>query len=97
MEITHEEVRHIAELAKLELTDEEVTLYAGQLSECFQYFQRLQTLDTTHIQPTDSVLPLQNVMRTDTPAEPLPLEDVVANAADAQDYQFRVNAVLGEE
>lgn len=97
MELSHDEVRKIAELAKLELTDAEVALYAGQLSDVLQYFQRLQQVDTSHIPPTASVLPLKNVFRADAAAEPLSPEDVVANAADSQDNQFRVNAVFGDE
>lgn len=97
MELTQDEVRSIAELAKLDLSDEEVALYAGQLSEVFNYFQRLQELDTSHIEPTASVLPLKNVLRPDVSGEPLTPADVVANAPDAADNQFRVRAVLGEE
>ena len=97
MELSHQEVRRIAELAKLDLTDEEVTLYAGQLSHVLGYFQRLQELNTAHIAPTASVLPLTNVMRPDEPAPPLSPEDVIANAPDALDNQFRVNAVFGDE
>ncbi len=97
MELTHEEVRHIAELAKLELTDEEIERYAGQLSAILGYFQRLEELDTSHIAPTASVLPLRNVMREDVPGAALSPEQVIANAPDAEDNQFRVSAVLGEE
>lgn len=94
MELSHDEVRKIAELAKLELTDEEVTLYAGQLSSILQYFRKLQELDTSHIPPTASVLPLTNVFRRDEPGTPLTPEQVVANAADSLGSQFRVSNVL---
>lgn len=97
MELTPEEVRNIAELAKLDLTDDEVALYAGQLTSILGHFQRLQELDTSHIAPTASVLPLQNVLRPDIAAKPLSPEQVIANAPDAEDHQFRVSAVLGEE
>jgi len=97
MDLTKEEVRSIAELAKLELTEEEVALYAGQLNEVFDYFKRLEELDTSHIAPTASVLPLKNVLRPDVSAEPLSPEQVIANAPDADEHQFRVSAVLGEE
>jgi aspartyl-tRNA(Asn)/glutamyl-tRNA(Gln) amidotransferase subunit C len=97
VELSREEVRNIAELAKLDLTDEEVNLYAGQLSNILGYFERLQQLDTSHIPPTASVLPLKNVLRPDMPAQPLPPEQVIANAPDAEDNQFRVSAVLDEE
>lgn len=97
VELTPEEVRNIAELAKLDLTADEVALYAGQLSDILGHFERLQELDTSHIAPTASVLPLKNVLRADVAAAPLSPEQVVANAPDAEDNQFRVSAVLGEE
>lgn len=97
MKLTVEEVRSIAELARLDLTEDEISLYAGQLSEVLNYFERLQELDTSHIEPTASVLPLKNVLRPDVPGEALPPDEVVANAPDAEDHQFRVSAVLGEE
>ncbi|MBZ0297969.1 MAG: Asp-tRNA(Asn)/Glu-tRNA(Gln) amidotransferase subunit GatC [Anaerolineae bacterium] len=97
MELSRDEVRSIAELAKLELTEDEIALYAGQLSDILGYFERLQELDTSHIPPTASVLPLKNVLRPDVATDPLPPELVVANAPDAEDNQFRVSAVLGEE
>ncbi len=96
MELSHEAVRWIADLARLELTDEEIERYAGQLSHILQHFERLQTLDTSHIEPTASVLPLKNVLRPDVAAAPLPPEAVIANAPDALDNQFRVSAVLDE-
>jgi aspartyl-tRNA(Asn)/glutamyl-tRNA(Gln) amidotransferase subunit C len=95
--LSHEEVRRIAELAKLDLTDEEVALYAGQLSNILDYFQKLQQLDTSHIEPTASVLPLKNVLRPDVATPPLTPDEVIANAPDADDQQFRVSAVLDEE
>jgi aspartyl-tRNA(Asn)/glutamyl-tRNA(Gln) amidotransferase subunit C len=97
VELSHDEVRKIAELAKLDLTDDEVALYAGQLSSVLQYFQRLQEIDTSHIAPTASVLPLKNVFRPDVANAALSPEEVVANAADALDNQFRVNAVFDDE
>ena len=97
MELSHDEVRQIAELAKLDLTDAEVTLYAGQLTNILRYFERLQELDTSHIPPTASVLPLKNVLRPDVAGKPLSPEEVIANAADSADDQFRVSAILGDE
>jgi aspartyl-tRNA(Asn)/glutamyl-tRNA(Gln) amidotransferase subunit C len=94
--LSHEEVRRIAELAKLDLTEEEVALYAGQLSNILDYFQKLQQVDTSHIEPTASVLPLKNVLRPDVATPPLPPEQVLANAPDAEGNLFRVSAVLDE-
>lgn len=97
MGLSHEEVRNIAELAKLELSEDEIALYASQLSGMLGHFERLQELDTSHVPPTASVLPLKNVLRPDVAVDPLPPELVIANAPDAEDNQFRVSAVLGEE
>jgi aspartyl-tRNA(Asn)/glutamyl-tRNA(Gln) amidotransferase subunit C len=94
MVLTRAEVEHIAELAKLGLTEEEIELYRQQLSAILEYAQRLQELDTEAIPPTASVLELQNVMRADEVRPSLPREDVLANAPDVQDGQFRVRAVL---
>ncbi|MBK8139342.1 MAG: Asp-tRNA(Asn)/Glu-tRNA(Gln) amidotransferase subunit GatC [Chloroflexi bacterium] len=96
MELSHETVRSIAELAKLELTDTEVETYAGQLSAILSYFQKLQQLDTSHIEATASVLPLTNVLRPDIAHAPLTPDEVIANAPDSEDNQFRVSAVLPE-
>ena len=97
MELSHEEVSRIAELSKLDLTDAEFALYAGQLSSILQYFQRLQQVNTSHIEPTASVLPLKNVFREDKAAAPLDPADVVKNAPAAEYDQFLVSAVLGDE
>ncbi len=96
MELSHDTVRSIAELAKLDLTDEEIATYAGQLSNILNYFEKLQSLDTSHIPPTASVLPLKNVVRSDEVKPALSPDKVIANAPDAEDNQFRVSAVLAE-
>ncbi len=97
MALTHDEVRRIAELAKLDLSDEEVALYATQLSHILDYFERLKALDTSHIPPTASVLRLRNVFRADEAGPALSPDEVVANAPAAADHQFVVSAVLGDE
>lgn len=88
------EVRAIADLARLELSEDELALYQRQLSEILVYFQKLQELDTAHIDPASAALPLSNVMRADRAEAPLPVADVVANAPDSDGQQFRVPAVL---
>jgi aspartyl-tRNA(Asn)/glutamyl-tRNA(Gln) amidotransferase subunit C len=89
-------VEHIAELAKLQLTDEEIERYAGQLSDILAYAERLQALDTDAIPPTASVLPLRNVLRADGVQPSLPRDAALANAAEAESGQFRVDAVLDD-
>ena len=93
-QLSADDVRAIADLARLELSDADVARYQRQLSDILDYFQKLQELDTSHIDPTSSVLPLKNVMRADEAGPPLPLDDVVANAPDSDGEQFRVRAVL---
>lgn len=89
-------VQAIAALARLELSEDETALYAAQLSQILAYFQHLQTLDTTGIEITAGVLPLRTVLREDIAGDPLSTQDALANAAQTQDDQFRVNAVLEE-
>ncbi len=92
--LTPEEVQHIAELAKLTLTPEEIERYAADLSAILEYAQQLQQVETDHIPPTASVLPLRNVMRADEPRPGLEPEEALANAPEREDGYFKVHAVL---
>lgn len=94
MSLTLAEVEHIAELARLRLTDAEKALFREQLSAILDYAAAIQKVDTSAIPPTATVLPLRNVMREDTVAPSLPREDVLANAPDAEAGCFRVQAIL---
>ncbi len=94
MPLTIAEVEHIAELAKLSLTEEEKALFRDQLAAILDYAAILQSVDTSAIPPTATVLPLRNVMRGDAVRPSMAREDVLANAPDAQDGFFKVRAVL---
>lgn len=94
MKLSREEVLQIAELAKLSLTESELSTYAEQLSAVLEYASRLEQLETADIPPTATVLPLQNVLREDVVRPSLPREQALANAADTIEGQFRVDAVL---
>lgn len=98
MPLTRAQVRHIAELARLELSDEEIDRMASQLSAILDYAGRLQELNTEAIPPTASVVPLQNVMRDDVVTPSLPREDVLRNAPDKDERGefFRVRAIFKE-
>ena len=96
MRLTHDEVRHVAELAKLRLTDDEIAEFAGQLSDILDYAERLQGVDTSHVAPTPYPLPLTNVMCDDEATACLSNEEALANAPDSEDGFFRVRAVFGE-
>ena len=94
MTLSREQVIQIAELAKLDLTEDEIITYTTQLSAILDYASRLDQLNTDHIPPTASVLPLHTIMRDDVVRPSLPREKAVANAADSIEGQFRVDAVL---
>ncbi|MCH7488473.1 MAG: Asp-tRNA(Asn)/Glu-tRNA(Gln) amidotransferase subunit GatC [Chloroflexi bacterium] len=94
MSLTREEVLHIAHLAHLGLSEDEVPKFQEQLSEILDHFEALRALDTEGVPPTSHPLPLESVMREDEVAPSLPVEDVLANAPNAEDGLFRVRAVL---
>lgn len=94
MSISIRDVEHVANLARLELTEEEKAKYARQLGAMLDYAQKLNELDTENVPPTSHVLPIVNVMREDEPRPSSPIENVMLNAPDEEDGQFRVPAVL---
>jgi aspartyl-tRNA(Asn)/glutamyl-tRNA(Gln) amidotransferase subunit C len=94
MSLTFEQVEHIANLARLELTDEEKSLYREQLSEILDYVARLQALDTSDIPPTSSVLPPRSVLRADEPESCLPTAVLLRNAPQVERDQFRIPPVF---
>ena len=96
MRLSTDEVRHVAELAKLKLTGDEVALFSEQLSQILEYAERLQEIDTSAVPPTPYVLPVENVMRDDIPEPSLSNADALANAPDSDDGFFRVRAVFDD-
>jgi aspartyl-tRNA(Asn)/glutamyl-tRNA(Gln) amidotransferase subunit C len=96
MHLTTDEVRHVAELAKLRLTEDEIRQYTEQLAAILDYAEILQQVDTSHVPPTPYVLPLASVMADDIPRPSLNNEEALANAPDAANGFFRVAAVFEE-
>jgi aspartyl-tRNA(Asn)/glutamyl-tRNA(Gln) amidotransferase subunit C len=94
MKLNREEVLHIARLARVALTDAEITRLSEQLSNLLEHFEVLQQVDTTDVPPTSQSVALQSVMREDVVAPSLPAEDVLANAPRREGDSFRVRAVL---
>jgi aspartyl-tRNA(Asn)/glutamyl-tRNA(Gln) amidotransferase subunit C len=92
--LTIAEVNHIAELARLELSEAETAHFREQLSAILDYVARLQSLNTANIPPTSSVLPARSVLREDEPRPGLSLEELLLNAPDVESDQFRVPPVL---
>jgi aspartyl-tRNA(Asn)/glutamyl-tRNA(Gln) amidotransferase subunit C len=89
-----QEVEHIAELAKLSLTDDEKELYREQLSAILDYMARLQPIPTDDIPPTATVLPLDTVLRDDQSRPSTPTADILGNAPEQEAEMFRVRAVI---
>lgn len=94
MSLTHQEVEHIALLARLELTAQEKDQYRRQLSSILDHFAVLQKLDTSHIPPTSSVLPPRSRLRKDEIKPGLDQNDALRNAPDSTRGQFRVPPVF---
>jgi len=95
--IDEAQVRHIAHLSRLLLSDEEIALFSEQLSSILEYVEQLNRLDTEHVEPTAHALPIHNVFREDEPARPLPVEAVLANAPQSAEGFFKVPKVLEQE
>ncbi len=96
MKLSREEVLHIARLARLGLTEAEITRLSEQLSNLLEPFEVLQQVDTEGVPPTATSVAIQSVMRDDVVAPSLSPEDVLANAPRREDDCFRVRAVLEE-
>ena len=96
MTLSREQVNHIAELARLALSEDELATYADQLSDILAYVEQLSEVDTSAVPPTAAVLPLTSVLREDAARPSLAPDDVLANAPDAAAQQFRVSAVLDD-
>jgi aspartyl-tRNA(Asn)/glutamyl-tRNA(Gln) amidotransferase subunit C len=94
MSLSLEEVKHIARLARLELTSAEEELYRTQLSAILEYADHLQSLDTTGIPPTSSVLPPRSTLRVDEARPGLERDALLSNAPEVEEEQFRIPAVF---
>jgi len=94
MSIEKSDVEYVARLARLALTEEEKELYTTELNAVLGFMETLNQLDTTDVPPTTHVLDLQNVFRDDVVGVSMPTEEVVANAPEAEDGQFKVPKIM---
>ncbi len=94
MEISKEQVEHVAKLARLELSEAEQALFSRQLSDILTYVEQLKAIDTTGVQPTATVLQESNVLRGDDIRPSLPAEEVVANAPESEEGYFIVPRII---
>lgn len=93
-DISKDQVRHVAHLARLAVSEEEVDMMTKQLGDIIHYAELLNELDTTGVEPTTHVLDLKNVMRKDEPRKWITREDALKNAPDQKDGQFKVPSIL---
>jgi aspartyl-tRNA(Asn)/glutamyl-tRNA(Gln) amidotransferase subunit C len=94
--ITRVDVTHVARLARLALTDDEVERFTVQLEAILEHAAQVSALDTEGVAPTAHPLPLSNVLRADEPVPCIPRDEVLASAPAAEDGRFRVPRILGE-
>ena len=95
-QISRDEVAHLARLARLALTDDELDSYAGQLDAILEHVSQIQSVDVTGVEPTDNPLKDVNVFRTDVVEPCLTQEEALAQAPKAVDGRFAVPRILGE-
>ena len=94
MSLTIEEVQHIANLARMKLTEEELELYRNQLSAILDYFKQLEELDTEGIPPTANVSVDQSLLRADQSDPGLSHEELMNNAPEKDDHLFQVPPIF---
>ncbi|WP_017729181.1 Asp-tRNA(Asn)/Glu-tRNA(Gln) amidotransferase subunit GatC [Halalkalibacterium ligniniphilum] len=92
--ISIEQVKHVAHLARLSISEEEAKVFTEQLDAIIGFAEQLNELNTDGVEPTSHVLDMKNVLREDVPAKGLPVEDVLKNAPDHEDGQIRVPSIL---
>jgi len=94
--ISLDEVRHVARLARLELSEDEITTLQGELSALLDHVDRVRRLDTADVPPTAHPLPLENVLRPDEVGPCLEREEVLAAAPAVESDRFLVPSILGD-
>jgi aspartyl-tRNA(Asn)/glutamyl-tRNA(Gln) amidotransferase subunit C len=94
MSLTREQVQHVAKLARLRLSDEEVATFTDQMADILAYVEKLNELDTDGIVPTAHAVPMENAFRDDQVRESIGVASALANAPDRVEGFFRVPKVI---
>lgn len=97
MALSTDDVRHVAKLARLALSDDEVEALRSQLSDILAYAEKVGEVVAADVPPTSHAYPLSNVMRADEPAPSLSAEDALSTAPQAEDGRFQVPQIVGGE
>jgi aspartyl-tRNA(Asn)/glutamyl-tRNA(Gln) amidotransferase subunit C len=92
--ISEEQVKHVAHLARLAITEKEAKMLTDQLDKIITYAEQLNELNTDNVEPTAHVLEIKNVMREDRAKKGLPREEVLKNAPEHQDGQIKVPGIM---
>lgn len=95
--ISDDQIRHVAHLARLKLTDEEVAQFGAQLGGIIEYVRQLSEVNTDGVEPTAHALPVCNVFRADEPAPSLDSAQALANAPASDTPFFKVPKVLDQD
>jgi aspartyl-tRNA(Asn)/glutamyl-tRNA(Gln) amidotransferase subunit C len=94
--ITRDDVAHVANLARLELTEEELDLFTGQLAQVLDHAADVASLDLAGVAPTAHAMAVTNVLRPDEVRPGLDRDEVLGQAPSVEDDRFRVPRILGE-
>ncbi len=91
-----DDVAHVARLARLSLSEQELDMFTGQLARVIEHARDVSSLDVAGVPPTSHPIPIRNVLRSDEPCAGLDRDEVLAAAPDVEDGRFRVPRIVGE-
>ena len=97
MNVTRKDVEYIADLSRLKLNSEEITLFAEQIKNILGYFEHLNKLDTTDVEPMAHLLPLKNILREDLANNNFDREAALGGAPYREDGYYKVPSIMDEE
>jgi aspartyl-tRNA(Asn)/glutamyl-tRNA(Gln) amidotransferase subunit C len=94
MKITKKDVEHVATLARLRFKEDEVNLFAQQLNDILEYFEKLRNINTTNVNPSTHAVNLTNAFREDNVKSSLPSDESLKNAPDSEQTYFKVPKII---
>lgn len=97
MAVTVKEVEHVAKLARLEFSKEEIVKFTKQFNQILEYMEKLEELDTSKVEPLSHVIEVSNVLRDDEVRPSYPVEEILRNAPSRTDKFFKVPKVIAEK